>query len=88
MVFISCLLISYSSQFVPDHYYIIWEKVNAFNLVEINAFLKGFKWKDNRGHQVRNIVQINASVELNSRNFDALVLKSKDLWNVEFFAPW
>ncbi|KAJ0111549.1 hypothetical protein Patl1_01922 [Pistacia atlantica] len=30
----------------------------------------------------------NASVELNSRNFDELVLKSKELWIVEFFAPW
>ncbi|KAK1353648.1 hypothetical protein POM88_052013 [Heracleum sosnowskyi] len=29
-----------------------------------------------------------ASVELNSINFDKLVLKSKDLWVVEFFAPW
>lgn len=29
-----------------------------------------------------------ASIELNSRNFDDLVLKSKDLWIVEFFAPW
>ncbi len=29
-----------------------------------------------------------ASVELNSRNFDELVLKSKELWVVEFFAPW
>ncbi|KAM7498364.1 hypothetical protein LguiA_022778 [Lonicera macranthoides] len=29
-----------------------------------------------------------ASVELNSRNFDELVLKSKELWIVEFFAPW
>ncbi|KAM7503692.1 hypothetical protein LguiB_002596 [Lonicera macranthoides] len=29
-----------------------------------------------------------ASVELNSRNFDGLVLKSKELWIVEFFAPW
>ncbi|XP_073060829.1 protein disulfide isomerase-like 2-3 [Primulina eburnea] len=28
------------------------------------------------------------SVELNSRNFDELVLKSKELWIVEFFAPW
>ncbi|KAF8391611.1 hypothetical protein HHK36_023917 [Tetracentron sinense] len=28
-----------------------------------------------------------ASVELNSRNFDELVLKSKELWIVEFFAP-
>lgn len=29
-----------------------------------------------------------ASVELNSHNFDEVVLKSKDLWIVEFFAPW
>ncbi|KAL6536845.1 Protein disulfide-isomerase 2-3 [Orobanche hederae] len=29
-----------------------------------------------------------ASVELNSRNFDELVLKSKEFWMVEFFAPW
>lgn len=29
-----------------------------------------------------------ASVQLNSRNFDELVLKSKELWIVEFFAPW
>lgn len=29
-----------------------------------------------------------ASVELNSINFDELVLKSKELWVVEFFAPW
>ncbi|KAL3615289.1 Protein disulfide-isomerase 2-3 [Castilleja foliolosa] len=29
-----------------------------------------------------------ASVELNSRNFDEVVLKSKELWVVEFFAPW
>ncbi|CAN1783940.1 Protein disulfide isomerase-like 2-3 [Linum perenne] len=29
-----------------------------------------------------------ASIELNSRNFDELVIKSKDLWIVEFFAPW
>ncbi|KAK9077383.1 hypothetical protein SSX86_005720 [Deinandra increscens subsp. villosa] len=29
-----------------------------------------------------------ASVELNSQNFDDMVVKSKDLWMVEFFAPW
>ncbi|BAF25245.1 protein disulfide isomerase-like 2-3 precursor [Oryza sativa Japonica Group] len=29
-----------------------------------------------------------ASIELNSQNFDKLVTKSKDLWIVEFFAPW
>ncbi|CAN0897089.1 Protein disulfide isomerase-like 2-3 [Linum grandiflorum] len=30
----------------------------------------------------------NESIELNSRNFDELVVKSKELWIVEFFAPW
>ncbi|KAK6918803.1 Thioredoxin domain [Dillenia turbinata] len=29
-----------------------------------------------------------ASIELNSQNFDDLVIKSKELWIVEFFAPW
>lgn len=29
-----------------------------------------------------------ASVELNSGNFDEQVIKSKELWIVEFFAPW
>ncbi|XP_040383558.1 protein disulfide isomerase-like 2-3 [Oryza brachyantha] len=32
--------------------------------------------------------EASASIELNSRNFDELVIKSKDLWIVEFFAPW
>nr|XP_043627444.1 protein disulfide isomerase-like 2-3 [Erigeron canadensis] len=30
----------------------------------------------------------NLSVELNAGNFDEMVVKSKDLWMVEFFAPW
>ncbi|KAJ4745854.1 Protein disulfide-isomerase like 2-2 [Rhynchospora pubera] len=29
-----------------------------------------------------------ASIELTSRSFDETVIKSKDLWIVEFFAPW
>lgn len=29
-----------------------------------------------------------ASIELTSQNFDTEVIKSKDLWIVEFFAPW
>lgn len=29
-----------------------------------------------------------ASIELSSSNFDEVVLKSKDIWIVEFFAPW
>ena len=32
--------------------------------------------------------ETSSSVELNSGNFDELVIKSKELWIVEFFAPW
>ncbi|XP_078444049.1 protein disulfide isomerase-like 2-3 [Wolffia australiana] len=32
--------------------------------------------------------ETSSSIELNSQNFDDLVIKSKDLWIVEFFAPW
>lgn len=32
--------------------------------------------------------EYSASIQLNSRNFDDSVLKSNDLWLVEFFAPW
>ncbi|KAL5205842.1 hypothetical protein ABZP36_034051 [Zizania latifolia] len=32
--------------------------------------------------------EASASIELNSQNFDELVIKSNVLWIVEFFAPW
>lgn len=32
--------------------------------------------------------ETSASIELSSGSFDEMVLKSKDLWIVEFFAPW
>ena len=31
---------------------------------------------------------ISVALDLTSSNFDKLVVKSKDLWLVEFFAPW
>ncbi|MQM10348.1 hypothetical protein Taro_043241, partial [Colocasia esculenta] len=32
--------------------------------------------------------ETSASIQLTSQNFDDVVLKSKDFWIVEFFAPW
>jgi protein disulfide-isomerase A6 len=29
-----------------------------------------------------------AVIELNQANFDDLVMRSKDIWIVEFYAPW
>lgn len=46
----------------------------------------GSSGKTSGGSSEKN--EPSASVELNSRNFDELVVKSKDLWIVEFFAPW
>jgi hypothetical protein len=46
----------------------------------------GSNGKTSGGSSEKN--EPSASVELNSRNFDELVVKSKDIWIVEFFAPW
>jgi hypothetical protein len=46
----------------------------------------GSSSKTSSGSSEKN--EPSVSVELNSRNFDELVIKSKDLWIVEFFAPW
>ncbi|CAN1783945.1 Protein disulfide-isomerase like 2-2 [Linum perenne] len=55
-------------------------------LVQIKALLKDrLIGKSTSGS---NKSEPSASIELNSRNFDELVIKSKDLWIVEFFAPW
>lgn len=55
--------------------------------LQIKAVLKDrLNGKANGGSTDKS--EPSASVELNSRNFDELVLKSKELWIVEFFAPW
>lgn len=63
------------------------ERAKAFNLVQIKAILKERLSGKTTGASSEKS-EISASVELNSRNFDELVIKSKDLWIVEFFAPW
>ncbi|KAF8695100.1 hypothetical protein HU200_037709 [Digitaria exilis] len=66
-----------------------------FALSQVKALLRdrlngkasaGSSGKTSGGSSEKN--EPSASVELNSRNFDELVVKSKDLWIVEFFAPW
>ncbi|PWZ38500.1 Protein disulfide isomerase-like 2-3 [Zea mays] len=66
-----------------------------FALSQVKALLRdrlsgkasaGSNGKTSGGSSEKN--EPSASVELNSRNFDELVVKSKDIWIVEFFAPW
>lgn len=60
---------------------------NHFSSVQIKGLLKErLGGKTTGGSSDKS--EPNASVELNSQNFDELVLKSKELWIVEFFAPW
>ncbi|KAL4354689.1 hypothetical protein GQ457_06G027310 [Hibiscus cannabinus] len=61
--------------------------IAEFALKQVKALLKDrLDGKTSGGSSEKS--EPSASVELNSRNFDELVLKSKDLWVVEFFAPW
>ncbi|KAK0589394.1 hypothetical protein LWI29_013641 [Acer saccharum] len=61
--------------------------IAEFALQQIKAILKErLNGKASGGSSDKS--ESNASVELNSGNFDELVLKSKELWIVEFFAPW
>ncbi|XP_077221023.1 protein disulfide isomerase-like 2-3 [Tasmannia lanceolata] len=61
--------------------------IAEFALQQIKALLKErLNGKATGGSSEKT--EKSASVELNSRNFDELVLKSKDVWIVEFFAPW
>lgn len=53
----------------------------------MNDRLEG-KSKPNGGGSNENKSEPSASVELNASNFDELVIKSNELWIVEFFAPW
>lgn len=61
--------------------------IAEFALQQVKALLKDrLNGKTGGGSSEKS--EPNASEELNSRNFDELVIKSKDLWIVEFFAPW
>ncbi|XP_021735259.1 protein disulfide isomerase-like 2-3 [Chenopodium quinoa] len=61
--------------------------IAEFALQQVKALLKD-RLNGKAGGSSEKKSEPSASVELNSRNFDELVLKSKDLWVVEFFAPW
>ncbi|GLT48242.1 hypothetical protein SLA2020_218780 [Shorea laevis] len=61
--------------------------IAEFTLQQVKALLKErLNGKASGGSSEKS--ESSASVELNSQNFDQLVIKSKDLWIVEFFAPW
>ncbi|KAJ6802667.1 protein disulfide isomerase 8 precursor [Iris pallida] len=61
--------------------------IAEFALQQIKALLKErLNGKAAGGSSQKS--ETSASVELTSHNFDELVLKSKELWIVEFFAPW
>ncbi|KAB5527677.1 hypothetical protein DKX38_021524 [Salix brachista] len=61
--------------------------IAEFALKQIKTLLKDrLSGKSAGGSSEKS--ETSLSVELNSRNFDELVLKSKELWIVEFFAPW
>ncbi|CAA7407608.1 unnamed protein product [Spirodela intermedia] len=61
--------------------------IAEFALKQVKALLKDrLDGKQTGGSSEKS--ETTASIELNSQNFDDLVLKSKDLWIVEFFAPW
>ncbi|EOX93360.1 PREDICTED: protein disulfide isomerase-like 2-3 [Theobroma cacao] len=61
--------------------------IAEFALQQVKALLKDrLAGKASGGSSEKS--EPSSSVELNSRNFDELVLKSKELWIVEFFAPW
>ncbi|KAF1864179.1 hypothetical protein Lal_00048744 [Lupinus albus] len=63
--------------------------IAEYALKQVKALVKDrLNGKASGGSSNEKKEETKASVELNSGNFDELVLKSKELWTVEFFAPW
>ncbi|KAL8209657.1 hypothetical protein R6Q57_006389 [Mikania cordata] len=61
--------------------------IAEFALQQVKALLKDrLSGKTAGGSSEKS--EPSASVELNSSNFDEMVVKSKDIWMVEFYAPW
>ncbi|KAK8951956.1 Protein disulfide isomerase-like 2-3 [Platanthera zijinensis] len=61
--------------------------IAEFVLKQVKALLKErLDGKSTSGSSDKS--EPSSSVELTSQNFDNEVIKSKDLWIVEFFAPW
>ncbi|GJY55722.1 disulfide isomerase-like protein 2-3 [Tanacetum coccineum] len=66
--------------------------IAEFALKQVKALLKDrlsgkSTVKPEESSEKKSKSEPSASVELNSNNFDELVVKSKDVWMVEFFAP-
>lgn len=57
-------------------------------LVQIKALVLARQAGKATGGDSKQNSKPSSSIELNARNFDEQVIKSKDLWIVEFFAPW
>ncbi|CAI8586514.1 unnamed protein product [Vicia faba] len=63
--------------------------IAEFALQQVKVLLKErLSGKATGGSNEKKEASASSSVELNSSNFDELVIKSKELWIVEFFAPW
>ncbi|CAI9265048.1 unnamed protein product [Lactuca saligna] len=63
--------------------------IAEFALKQVKALLKDrLSGKTTTTESSEKKSEPNLSVELTSNNFDEMVVKSKDLWVVEFFAPW
>ncbi|KAG7653103.1 Thioredoxin domain [Arabidopsis suecica] len=70
------------------------KSISQFAIKQIKTLLKDrldgktTGTKNGGGSSEKKKSEPSASVELNSSNFDELVVESKELWIVEFFAPW
>ncbi|KAL4581377.1 hypothetical protein LXL04_017591 [Taraxacum kok-saghyz] len=63
--------------------------IAEFALSQVKALLKDrLSGKTTSSGSSEKKSEPNLSVELTSSNFDETVVRSKDLWVVEFFAPW
>lgn len=62
--------------------------IAEFALKQVKALLKDRISGKTTSESSEKKPEPNLSVELTSQNFDETVVKSKDLWIVEFFAPW
>ncbi|KAL8239370.1 hypothetical protein R6Q59_015937 [Mikania micrantha] len=61
--------------------------IAEFALQQVKALLKD-RLSGNTAGGSSEKSEPSASVELKSSNFDEMVVKSKDIWMVEFYAPW
>ena len=79
---------SFHFHFKGNTYLFYDVQVKALLRDRLNGKTSGGSSDKTSGGSKEKKTETNESIELNSRNFDELVIKSKDLWIVEFFAPW